>query len=347
MKMTAAQLCELIQGDLEGDGGVEIYGPSQIDNALPGTVTFLANPRYEEYLYDTAASVVILSRDVIIRHPVKATLIRVDDAYGAMLALAARVADSQSDLQGISALAEVSKDAEIGEDVAIGAFVFVGAGVRIGKGSRIFPQVYLGHGVSVGEDVTLHSGVKVYPGCSIGARCAVHANAVIGSDGFGYRPDHRGVYQKIPHTGTVILESDVEIGANTVIDRATFGETRIQRGTKIDNLVQIAHNVTVGEDTVIAAQAGIAGSTRVGNRSRIGGQVGIVGHLHLAEGLEIQAQSGVQSDKNPAGARLYGSPAIDYQAFLRAYAAFKQMPEHIRRIDALERLLAGSKKDEA
>ncbi len=345
--MTAAQLCALIQGELEGEGGVEITGPAQIDKAWPGSVTFLANPKYEDHLYSTQASVVIVSRDLILRQPVKPTLIRVEDAYGAMLSLAARFGGSGDDFAGVSPLAVIPEGMVLPGDAAIGAFAVIGQRVRIGKGVRIFPHVYIGPDVTLGDNVTLYSGVRIYARTVIGDRCAVHANAVIGSDGFGYRPDATGAYQKIPHTGAVVLEADVEIGANTVIDRATFGDTRIRRGTKIDNLVQVAHNVTIGEDTVIAAQAGIAGSTSVGSRSRIGGQVGIVGHLRLADGLEIQAQSGVQSDKNEAGARLYGSPAIEYQAYLRAYAAFKQMPDYIRRINALERELAALKKEDS
>ena len=345
--MTAAQLCELIQGELEGDGTVEITGPAQIDKASPGTVTFLANPKYEQYLYETQASVIIISRDIRPRQPVAQTLIKVDDAYASMLGLAARFAGQGEVSTGVSPMAVIPEGTDLGEEVSIGPYVVLGKGVRIGRGSRIHPHATIGSDVTIGEGVTIHSGVRIYAQARIGDRCILHANAVIGCDGFGYRPDASGAYQKIPHIGSVILEPDVEIGANTVIDRATFGETRIRRGVKIDNLVQVAHNVTIGEDTVIAAQAGIAGSTHVGSHSRIGGQVGIVGHLSLSEGLEVQAQSGIQSDKHPAGTRLFGSPAIEYQSYLRAYAAFRRMPDYIRRLEALERTLSTNKNEEA
>lgn len=345
MIMTAAQLCELLNGELEGNRDEKIVGPSQIDKGVPGTVTFLANPKYEDFLYRTQASVVIVSKDLVLRQPVAATLIRVPDAYGAMLRLAAAFTDTNDLTPGISPLASLPPGFEAPEGVAIGPYAVIESGAHIGRGAQIYPHVYIGRQVSIGEDVVLYPGVKLYPRTVIGDRSIIHANAVLGSDGFGYRPDQDGRYHKIPHTGQVVLEEDVEIGAHVVIDRGTFGATRICRGTKIDNLVQIAHNVTIGPDSVIAAQVGIAGSTSIGGRARIGGQAGIVGHLQLPDGLEIQAQSGVTSSRHESGSRLYGSPAIEYQDYLRSYAAFKQLPDYIRRIAALEKELAALKNN--
>ncbi len=345
MTINAAQLCKLLQGELEGDGDENIYGPSQIDKGIPGTVTFLANPKYEEFVYTTEASVVIVSRDFTPKSPMRASLIRVDDVYGAMMYLIDTFSQNGAPEPGISSLAFVAAGFEPSDDLTVGSYAVIEKGVKIGAGCIIYPHVYVGHGSQIGEHTVLYPGVKIYPGTIIGDRCTIHANAVIGCDGFGYRPDESGQYIKIRHVGKVVLESDVEIGANTVIDRGTLNVTRIGKGTKIDNLVQIAHNVTVGEHTVIAAQAGIAGSSSVGDHVRIGGQVGIAGHLDIADRVEIQAQSGVHSGKYPAGTKLFGYPAIPYADYLKSYAAFKQFPQYIKRIEALEKQLAETKKE--
>ena len=230
-------------------------------------------------------------------------------------------------------------------DSSIGAFTVIEKDVVIGARSIIYPHVFIGHGSQIGEDVVIYPGVRIYPNCMIGDRCIIHANAVIGCDGFGYRPDEKGQYIKINHVGRVILEEDVEIGANTVIDRGTLNFTKIGKGSKIDNLVQIAHNVTIGKHTVIAAQAGIAGSSSVGDHARIGGQVGIAGHIHIADRIEIQAQSGVHSGKYPEGTRLFGYPAIQYNDYLKSYAVFKQLPAYMKRIEELEKQIAALKAD--
>lgn len=343
MIINAAQLCELLQGELIGDGEMKIYGPSQIDKGIPGTVTFLANPKYEEYAYSTEASVLIVSKDFVPRSPLKASLIKVDNVYGAMMFLVEKFSQNGVPVPGVSDQAQLSSDFVPSTDVSIGAFTVIESDVTIGDRTIVYPHVYIGHGSRIAEDVVIYPGVKIYPNTIIGQRCIIHANAVIGSDGFGYRPDENGHYVKIKHVGKVILEDDVEIGANAVIDRGTLTFTKIGRGSKIDNLVQIAHNVIIGEDTVIAAQAGVAGSSSIGNHARIGGQVGIAGHIQIADRIEIQAQSGVHTGKFPEGSRLFGYPAINYNDYLKSYAVFKQLPEYMKRIAELEKQIAALK----
>ena len=347
MILNAAQLCELLHGELIGDGESKITGPSQIDNGKPDTVTFLANAKYEEYAYTTDASVIIVSREFVPKTPIRPTLIKVDDVYGAMMFLIEKFSKNGTPVPGISELSVMHPSCELGADPSIGAYAVLDSAVKIGAKVIIYPGVYVGHGCIIGDEVTLYPGVKIYPNTRIGNRCIIHANAVIGSDGFGYRPDENGHYKKINHVGTVIIEDDVEIGANAVIDRGTLGATKIGTGSKIDNLVQIAHNVSVGRHTVIAAQAGIAGSSSIGDHSRIGGQAGIAGHLHIADHTEIQAQSGVHTGKFPEGTRLFGYPAIPYMDYLKSYALFKQLPNYIKRLEELEKQIAAEKKEKA
>lgn len=342
--MNAAQLCELLQGDLEGDGAAEIHGPSQIDKGIPGTVTFLANPKYEDHAYSTGASVLIVSNDFVPRKSVQATLIRVRDVYGAMMFLIEQFSPISKPEPGVSALAVLPEDFVEESNVSIGAFAVIEKGVKIGAGSIIYPQVYVGHHTVIGEDSIVYSGVRIYAHSKIGNRCILHSNAVIGSDGFGYRPDEQGHYIKINHVGQAVLEDDVEIGANSVVDRGTLQTTNIGKGTKIDNLVQVAHNVSIGEHTVIAAQTGIAGSTTIGNHVRIGGQVGIVGHIHVADRIEIQAQTGVQHSKFPPGSKICGYPAIPYGDYLKSFTIFKQLPAYMKRLHDMEKQLAELKE---
>jgi UDP-3-O-[3-hydroxymyristoyl] glucosamine N-acyltransferase len=338
MQLTAGQIAQMIEGQVEGDANVTIVGPSKIEEGGPGTITFLANPKYEEYAYTTTASAMLVPDDFKPRAEVKPTLIRVPDVYAAVAQLLGRFgAALQPQLEGQSDEAFIDPSSEVAEDAAIGAFAVVSAGAVIESGVTLYPQVYVGHGVRIGAGSTLYPGVRVYHGCEIGNQCVIHANAVIGSDGFGFNRDASGAYEKVPQIGKVILEDQVEIGANTVIDRATMGATIIRKGAKLDNLIQIAHNVEVGNDTVIAAQAGIAGSTKVGARSLIGGQVGIVGHIQLADGVRIQAQSGVNRTVKEEGAALYGSPALDYNQFLRAFAIFRKLPDLEARLRKLEK----------
>lgn len=345
MILNAAQLCELLAGELLGDGDKKINGPSQIDKGRPGTVTFLANPKYEEHAYTTDASVIVVSRDFIPRQPLNSTIIKVDDVYGAMMFLIDKFSQNGTPVPGISEHAVVHPTSRIEAEVSVGAYVVIDSDVLVGTRSIIYPGVFIGHDSSIAEDVILYPGVKIYPNTHIGKRCIIHANAVIGCDGFGYRPNEQGHYQKISHVGSVILEDDVEVGANTVIDRGTLSVTCIGKGSKIDNLVQIAHNVTIGQHTVIAAQTGIAGSTSVGDNVRIGGQVGIGGHLQIADKIEIQGHSGVHTGKFPAGSRLFGFPAFNYNDYVKSYAIFKQLPAYIKRIEELEKQIADSKKE--
>ncbi len=345
MILNAAQLCKLLHGELVGDGEKKIHGPSQIDKGRPGTVTFLANPKYEDHAYTTGASVLLAGRDFVPKSQLQATLIRVDDVYGAMMYVVEQFSKNGKPQSGISDLAVTDPSCQFGEGVSVGAYACVESDCMIGSGSIIYPQVYIGHGTMIGKDVILYPGVKIYPNTQIGDRTIIHANAVIGCDGFGYRPNEQGHYMKVNHVGIVIIEEDVEIGANTVVDRGTLSVTRIGKGSKIDNLVQIAHNVDIGDHTAIAAQAGIAGSAEIGKHVRIGGQAGIAGHIKIADQIEIQAQSGVHTGKYEKGSRIFGYPAIHYMDYLKSYAVFKQLPDYIKRIEALERQLALTKKE--
>jgi len=345
MILNAAQLCELLHGELIGDGEKKINGPSQIDKGKPGTVTFLANPKYEDFAYNTDADVIVVGKDFVPKQPLKSTLIKVEDVYGAMIFLVDKFSKNGTPAPGISEVSFVDPSSRLGEDVSVGAYVCIEQDVLVESRSIIYPGVFIGHGTSIGEDVIIYPGVKIYPNTEIGSRCIIHANAVIGCDGFGYRPNELGHYQKISHVGKVIIEEDVEIGANTVIDRGTLAVTRIGKGSKIDNLVQIAHNVIIGQHTVIAAQAGIAGSATVGDHARIGGQAGIAGHIHVANRIEIQAQSGVHTGKYPEGSRLFGYPAFHYMDYLKSYALFKQLPLYIKKIEELEKQIADLKKE--
>lgn len=344
MILNAAQLCELLHGELVGDGEKKINGPSQIDKGRPGTVTFLANPKYEDFAYSTTADVIVVGKDFVPRQPMKSTLIKVDDVYGAMIFLVDKFSKNGTPTPGVSDVSFIDSSSRLGDDVSVGAFVCIERDVLIESRSIIYPGVYIGHGSTIGEDVIIYPGVKVYPNTEIGNRCIIHANAVIGCDGFGYRPNDLGHYQKISHVGKVIIEDDVEIGANTVIDRGTLSVTRIGKGTKIDNLVQIAHNVIIGQHTVIAAQAGIAGSASVGDFTKIGGQAGIAGHIHIANRVEIQGQSGVHTGRYPEGSRLFGYPAFPYLDYLKSYALFKRLPLYIKKIEELEKQIAELKK---
>ncbi len=337
MQITTGQLAQMLNGRVEGDPHALIDRPSRIEEGGEGSISFLSNPKYEDYLYTTTATAVLVAEDFEPRKPVAATLIRVQDVYAALAFLLERFGEQQQRaMQGISARAQVHPEAEVADSAYVGPFVVVERGARIAPGVQLTAQVYVGEQVEIGEHSVLHPGVRVYRGCKIGKRCILHANAVIGSDGFGFAPQEDGSYKKVPQLGYVALGDEVEVGANTVIDRATMGATRIGKGVKLDNLIQVAHNVQIGEHTVIAAQTGIAGSTQIGSRAQIGGQVGFVGHIQVADGVKIQAQSGVAGKISQEGSAWYGSPAIPYRDFLRSYAVFKQLPDLLRRLKALE-----------
>ncbi|HSC54281.1 MAG TPA: UDP-3-O-(3-hydroxymyristoyl)glucosamine N-acyltransferase [Phnomibacter sp.] len=345
MTFSAQQIAMLAGGRVEGDGEAAVGGFGKIEEAKQGELAFLANPKYEEYLYSTRASVVIVNESLELKQPVTATLIRVPDAYSAFAALLAQYEALQ--MQALSGREEpsfVHESATIGKDVYIGAFAYIGKQVRIGNNVKIYPQVFVGDGVTIDDNSVLNPGVKVYHRCVIGKNVIVHAGSVIGSDGFGFAPQADGSFKKVPQMGNVVLEDNVEVGSNTTIDRATIGSTLIHAGSKIDNLVQVAHNVEIGNNSVIAAQAGISGSTKVGNGVMIGGQVGIVGHIKIGNGAKINAQSGV-SKSIEDGKAVTGSPAHDYTAALRSQAVSRRLPELEKKVKELEALLLQLKQD--
>ncbi len=326
MEITPRLIASMTNGRVEGDENLKITGFAKIEEAKPGDITFIANPKYAHHIHDTRASVVLVSEDFSPEGETGITLVRVKDPYKSLADLLNAFELGKPKPRGIEQPCFIAEDAEIGEDVYIGAFSYIGKGAKICKGARIYPQAYIGDGVLIGEDSVVRAGVKIYEGCNIGRRCILHSGAVIGADGFGFAPTMDGTYEKIPQIGIVEISDDVEIGANVTIDRATFGATRIGKGTKIDNLVQVAHNVELGENNVFAAQTGIAGSTKIGNYNRIGGQVGFAGHILVGDNNEIGAQSGVPNNVGD-GRRLMGYPVVDAMQFARTQVYLKRLPE--------------------
>lgn len=337
MFVTAKEIAQLIKGTIVGNPEIMVNSPSKIEEAKEGTIAFLANPKYESFAYTTRASILLVNDTFEPSQPIPATLIKVSDVYAALGTLLDHFQSENGVPVGTSESAIIAEGAMVDPNASIGAFTVIKKGAVIGANSVIFDQVYVGENVIVGDNVTIYPGVKIYADSEIGNHCIIHANAVIGSDGFGYSVSEDGSYQKIAQIGKVILESHVEIGANTVIDRATMGATIIRKGVKLDNLIQIAHNVEIGADTVIAAQAGIAGSTKIGKKAQIGGQSGFVGHIKIADGAKIQAQSGVIRSVNEENARIQGAPAFEYTAYLKSYVLFKQLPELSKKIRQLEK----------
>lgn len=335
MQLTAETISNHLGGELAGPGDVAVSNFAKIEEAGPGTITFLANPKYTRHIYTTGASVVLVRRDFVPERPVSATLIKVDDPYSALaslLTLAAQVLKPQP--QGIEQPCHIAEGVEISDDCYVGAFAYIGQGAKIGKGVKIYPQAYIGPGVVLGDDTVVYAGAKVYYGCRIGSRCVIHSGAVIGADGFGFAPDASGVYHKIEQIGIVVIEDDVEIGANTTVDRSTMGATRICRGSKLDNLIQVAHNVEIGHDTVMAAQAGVAGSTKIGSNCMIGGQVGVAGHISVGDRTQVGAQSGI-SKSVTSDSRIMGSPAVPWGEYARTVAAQRRLADALRTLDTL------------
>lgn len=340
MKLTAGQLATLLNGEIEGNAETLLHTVAKIEEGFEGALSFLANMKYEPHLYTTQSSAVLVNRDFKPSEKVNATLIRVDNAYSAFTFLLEQYASqSVQSKKGIEANAFVHPTAQLGEDVYIGAGAFIAEGVVIGKNSKIFPNVSIGQHSKVGDNCIINSNVSVYHECSIGNHCIIHSGTVIGSDGFGFAPQADRSYKKIPQTGNVIIEDQVEIGANCSIDRATMGSTIIRRGVKLDNLVQIAHNVEIGEHTVIAAQTGIAGSTKIGRFCIIAGQVGFVGHITIADGSQIGAQSGINSSIRKPDSKWFGTPAFELSDALKSSVFFKKLPELNKRITELEKAL--------
>ncbi len=336
MKITAREICAILEGTLEGDPEVEVNRPARIEEATEGSISFLANPKYEAYAYTTGASVLLVKKDFQPVQPIRATLIRVPDVYTSVALLLEKFdrteAAASAQPAAVSPQASIHPSATIGAGVSIGAFAVVEAGVVIGPFTTIHPQVYIGSRSTIGEHSLLYPGVRVYQDCVIGDRCIVHANAVIGADGFGFVPQPDGSYKKIVHVGNVVIKNDVEIGAHTAIDRAVMGSTIVHDGVKLDNLIQVGHNVEIGENTVIAALAGISGSTKLGKRVMVGGQAGFAGHIQIADGVKIDAQSGVIASVKEEGALICGSPAISRPLYFRAYSVFRNLPELVKKI---------------
>ncbi|MES2372408.1 MAG: UDP-3-O-(3-hydroxymyristoyl)glucosamine N-acyltransferase [Bacteroidota bacterium] len=340
MQFTAAQIAMLINGKLEGNAAATVASFGKIEEAREGQLAFLANPKYEEFLYSTKASVIIINEAQELREQINATLIRVPDAYSAFATLLAKYQELKTQqLTGIQQPSYIAPTAVMGDNVFVGAFAYIGESVTIGNNVKIFPGVVLGDNVTVGDNSILNAGVKIYLDCIIGKNVTIHAGTIIGSDGFGYAPQPDGSYKKVPQIGNVIVEDFVEIGANTTIDRATIGSTIIRTGVKLDNLIQIAHNVEVGSNSVIAAQAGVSGSTKIGKNAMVGGQVGIVGHITIADGTKINAQSGLTKSVKEPNKAFNGSPAHDFSQSLRIQSMTRNLPELEKRVKELEKLV--------
>lgn len=335
MQFSANQIAHLANGIVEGDGEVMVSTIAKIEEGHPGAISFLANPKYTHYIYETKSSVVLVSKQFVAEHPIAATLIRVDDPYATVAQLLQIVAQmTEPQYSGIESPSYIAEGVDLPDDVYVGAFAYIGRGAKIGRGVKIFPQAYIGDNVEIGDNTIIKPGVKVYHNCRIGNRCIIHAGSVIGADGFGFAPVNHE-YSKIPQIGNVEIADDVEIGANTCIDRATMGSTRINHGVKLDNLIQVAHNVEIGENTVMAAQVGVAGSTKIGNRCMIAGQVGFAGHITVGDDNQIGAQSGVPNSVG-SGLRLMGYPVVEGREFARNLVYVKSIPKIQERLRALE-----------
>ena len=337
LSFTAQQIALLIQGKIEGDATAVVRNFGKIESAMPGEISFLANPKYEDFIYSTKASVIIVNESLVLKKQVAATLLRVPDAYAAFATLLTKYQEMKNEnLVGIQSPSFIAGTAKLGEQNFVAAFAYIGENVQTGKQVKIFPGAVIGENVKIGNNVTIHAGVIIYSDCVLGDNVTIHSGSIIGSDGFGFAPKADGTYQKIPQLGNVIIEDDVEIGSNTTIDRATIGSTIIKKGVKIDNLIQIAHNVEIGENTVIAAQVGISGSTKIGKGVMMGGQSGTIGHLTIADGIKIAARTGITKDFKQAGITLSGYPAREQSAFLRTQVSLKNLSELEKRVKELE-----------
>ncbi|MCP9754259.1 UDP-3-O-(3-hydroxymyristoyl)glucosamine N-acyltransferase [Lacihabitans sp. CCS-44] len=332
MEFSITQIAHLLGGEVKGDGDTLIHNFAKIEEGKPGCISFLANPKYENYIYQTASSAVLVAKDFEPKEPIQTNLILVEDPYLAISTLMAEYKKlSQNSAEGIDSMTSIAKDAVIGKNIYIGPFSFVSSGASIGENSQIFPQVFIGKNVKIGKNTIIHPGVKIYQDCEVGDNCVIHAGAVIGADGFGFVPDASGVYQDVPQLGNVIIENNVSIGANATIDRATMGSTKICNGVKIDNMVQIGHNVEVGENTVIAAQTGVAGSTKIGKSCVIGGQVGFAGHLKIADGTQIGAQSGVGKNITEPKGAYSGRPLLPIKDHLKLLVNLRRLNDNLKK----------------
>lgn len=336
MKFTAGQIAGILEGTVEGNERVEVSRLSKIEEGTKGSLTFLSNPKYTQYVYSTEASIIIVNNNFVSENRISSTLIRVENAYKAFSQLLDYYNQVKMNKQGIEDPVFVSKSATYGKDIYIGAFSYIGDNARIGDNVKIYPNAYIGDNVVLGNNVVVFSGAKIYSECVVGDNCVIHSGVILGADGFGFTPNENGEYTKVPQTGNVILEDNVDVGAGTTIDRATLGSTIIRKGVKLDNQIQIAHNVEIGENTVIAAQTGIAGSTKIGKNCMIGGQVGIVGHITIGDNVRIQAQSGIGRNVKD-NETLQGSPALNYGDYNKSYVHFKNLPKIVDRINSIEK----------
>lgn len=342
MEFTARQIAEFVGGRVEGNPDAKVNTFAKIEEGKNGAISFLSNPKYTQYLYTTEASIVLVNNDVELEKPVSATLIRVENAYECVAKLLQMYEAAKPKKKGIDTPSFVSPTATIGKDVYIGAFAYIGDGTTIGDGTRIYPNSVVGDGVRIGADSTIYPNVTIYQGCVIGNNVTIHSGAVIGADGFGFAPNTDG-YDKIPQIGIVTIEDNVEIGANTCIDRSTMGSTVIRKGVKLDNLIQVAHNVEIGENTVMSAQVGIAGSTKVGAWCMLGGQVGLAGHIHIGDKTFLGAQSGVPGNIK-GNETLIGTPPMEPKAYFKSQAIFRRLPELYKQINELQKQIAELKK---
>lgn len=344
MEYTAQQLASYLSGEVEGNPDVSVNNISKIEEGLPGTLTFLANPKYAPFIYTTKASIVLVNKDFVAEQPIEATLIRVENSYQCLARLLTLVSESKTRKTGICPMSSIHPSAVLENDIYVGDFACIGEKSRIGKDTQIYPHVFIGDRVKVGSNCILYPGVKIYDDCVIGNNCIFQAGAIIGGDGFGFAPQTSGDYQKIPQIGNVIIEDNVEIGANTTVDRATMGSTIVHRGVKLDNMIQVAHNVEIGENTVMAAQCGIAGSTKIGKNCMVGGQVGFAGHIHIADGIQIGAQSGIANNLTDNSTAYMGTPVIPARQFARANVVYKNLPEISLEVSKLRKEMEELKK---
>ncbi len=336
MEFTAEQIASILEGDIEGNPNEVVNKLAKIEEGTKGSLTFLANPKYTSFIYSTKASITIVAKDFVPDNKLSTTLIKVEDPYKSFSKLLEYYNQVKNNKVGIEQPVYISKTALYGDNVYLGAFSYLGNHVKLGNNVKVYPNAYIGDNVILGDNVMVFSGAKIYSDCIVGNNCVIHSGAVVGADGFGFTPNDKGEYSKVPQIGNVILEDNVDIGAGTTIDRATLGSTIIKKGVKLDNQIQIAHNVEIGENTVIAAQTGIAGSTKIGKNCMIGGQVGIVGHLTIGDNVRIQAQSGIGRNVKD-NETLQGSPALNYGDYNKSYVHFKNLPKIINRLNDIEK----------
>lgn len=343
MEFTAATIAGFLNGEIEGNPEIKVNTVAKIEEGHNGALSFLANPKYEHYIYTTQSSIVLVNKTFVPSSKIETTLIRVDDAYEAFASLLRLVDQSRPRKKGIHPTAIIEPTATVGSDVYVGPYAYIGDNCVISDGCSVYPHVYIGDNTRLGKNCSVNPGVKIYHDCVIGDDCTIHAGSVIGGDGFGFAPQSDSEYMKIPQLGNVVIEDQVEIGANVTIDRATMGSTVIRKGVKLDNLIQIGHNVEIGENTVMAAQTGIAGSTKIGKNCMFGGQVGITGHVKIPGGTKIGAQTGILGDIKEENAVLLGTPSMDLKKFLRSFAVFKKLPEIQAQLSSIQKEVEAEK----